>query len=235
MTRNKSLHRAFVPFLMCGDGDTVAHARTAINAGADALELGVPFSDPVADGPVIQAASLRAAGTTVDDCLDIVRRIRAEFPDTPIGMLIYGNIMFARDTLYDDFAEAGADSILIPDIPVRESAIILERAKNIDPIFIAPANADEKTLANIARVARGYVYAVSRDGVTGTDKKPTARVPHFDIPVLVGFGISTPDDVRTALEAGADGVICGSAVIEAIQRGELAEFVSSMKAQTYPQ
>ena len=118
---------AFVPFLMLGDpspADALEIVRTVVAAGADALEIGVPFSDPVADGPTIQKSHIRAleGGVTVNDALEQVRTIRAEFPDLPIGMLIYGNVPFTRglDKFYREFAEAGADSILLPDVPVRE-------------------------------------------------------------------------------------------------------------------
>ena len=156
---------------------TLAIVRTVVAAGADALELGVPFSDPVADGPTIQASHLRAldGGSTVDSALEQVRTIRAEFPELPIGMLIYGNVAFTRgfDRFYAEFAEAGADSILLPDVPVREGAPFITAAEKagIDPIFIAPARATSHTLEGVAQSSRGYIYAVSRDGVTGAEKK----------------------------------------------------------------
>lgn len=120
---------AFVPFIMLGDpspAEALDIVRAVVSAGADALELGVPFSDPVADGPTIQASHIRAlaGGATVDSAIEQIRTIRAEFPDVPIGMLIYGNVPFTRglDTFYSEFAAAGADSILLPDVPVREGA-----------------------------------------------------------------------------------------------------------------
>ena len=171
---------AFVPFLMLGDptpADALEIIRTVVEAGADALELGVPFSDPVADGPTIQKSHIRAldGGVTVDDALAQIRTIRAEFPTLPIGMLIYGNVPFTRglDTFYREFAEAGADSVLLPDVPVREGKpfITAAEAAGIHPIFIAPAQAAEKTLAGVAAHSKGYIYAVSRDGVTGTERE----------------------------------------------------------------
>ncbi len=224
---------AFVPFFMIGDGDTLEHVRIAVAHGADALELGVPFSDPVADGPVIQAAHLRSTAT-FEDCLDVVKQIRSEFPDLPIGMLVYGNIMFATENFHERLAQAGADTVLIPDIPVREAT----QQNHIDTVFIAPASADEKTLESVGKASKGYIYAVARDGVTGTDKKAIANAEAIQKlkqygPVLVGFGISTPADVRSIMDAGADGVIVGSATIKAIQENRLAEFVSEMKAQTF--
>ncbi len=246
---------AFVPFIMLGDPtpeDTLTVVRAAIAGGADALELGVPFSDPVADGPTIQAAHIRALdnGATVDGALDLVRAIRAEFPEIPIGMLIYGNVAFTRgfDTFYTQFAEAGADSILIPDCPVRESAPFVEAAAKagVDPIFIAPAQASEETLRGVAANSKGYIYAISRDGVTGTERESqttglaeaVANVKRFGgAPILLGFGISTPQHVADAIAAGAAGAITGSALTKVITESDdlaadVTAFVSKMKAAT---
>ena len=205
---------AFVPFLMLGDPtpeDALEIVRTVVEAGADALELGVPFSDPVADGPTIQKSHIRAldGGVTVNDALDQIRTIRAEFPDLPIGMLIYGNVPFTRglDKFYREFAEAGADSILLPDVPVREGEpfIAAAEAAGIDPIFIAPAQAAEKTLEGVAAHSRGYIYAISRDGVTGTERESSvtglAEVDNvtFAAPIWLAFH---PGVVADAIAAG---------------------------------
>ncbi|VEH73897.1 tryptophan synthase subunit alpha [Corynebacterium segmentosum] len=260
---------AFVPFIMLGDPTPEASVdiiRTAVAAGADALELGVPFSDPVADGPTIQASHIRAldGGATLDSALEQVRTIRSEFPDLPIGMLIYGNVAFARGVgrFYAEFAEAGADSILLPDVPVREGAPFIAAAKEagINPIFIAPARAAERTLAGVAEHSQGYIYAISRDGVTGTEKESettgldevVASIQRFDgPPVLLGFGISSPQHVADAIAANAAGAITGSAITKIIDRhvsretgaagtiedadalhAELTEFISAMKKAT---
>ena len=266
---NEKNEGAFVPFFMLGDPTPAASLniiRTAVAAGADALELGVPFSDPVADGPTIQTSHIRAldGGTTLDSAVDQVRRIRAEFPNLPIGMLIYGNVAFARglQRFYAEFADAGADSILLPDVPVREGAPFVAAAKEagIDPIFIAPARAAERTLAGVAKHSQGYVYAISRDGVTGTEKESettglkevVTSIRRFDgPPVLVGFGISSPQHVADAIAANAAGAITGSAITTIIDRHvsretscagkidnvealhtELTEFISTMKEAT---
>lgn len=221
---------AFVPFVMLSDPnpeDSLEVIRTVIAAGADALELGVPFSDPVADGPTIQASHIRAleGGATVDGALELIRTVRSEFPDIPMGLLIYGNVPFTRglEKFYSEFAEAGADSILIPDVPVREGKPFAQAAQDADiaPIFIAPARASEKTLEGVAAMSKGYIYAVSRDGVTGTEKASETlgldevvnNVARFGgAPVLLGFGISTPEHVADAIAAGAAGAITGSAI-----------------------
>ncbi|WKE56990.1 tryptophan synthase subunit alpha [Corynebacterium tuberculostearicum] len=235
-----SLHErgegAFVPFIMLGDPtpeDSLRIVRTVVAAGADALELGVPFSDPVADGPTIQASHLRAldGGATVDSSLELISTIRTEFPELPIGMLIYGNVAFTRgfDRFYAEFAKAGADSILLPDVPVREGAPFIAAAQkaDIDPIFIAPARATEETLKGVAKSSQGYIYAISRDGVTGTEKQSetlgleevVSNIQRFDgPPVLLGFGISEPTHVQDAIAAGAAGAITGSAITKIIDR-----------------
>ncbi|KQB87012.1 tryptophan synthase subunit alpha [Corynebacterium lowii] len=227
---------AFVPFLMLGDPspkDSLAIVRTLVAAGADALELGVPFSDPVADGPTIQASHVRAlaGGVGLTEALEQIRAIRAEFPRLPLGMLVYGNVPFARglDTFYQEFAEAGADAILLPDIPVREGAPFIAAAERagIDPVFIAPAQASEEVLEAVATHSRGYIYAVSRDGVTGTEKQSQTtglreaveHVARFDgAPILLGFGISQPEHVRAAIQAGAAGAITGSAITRIVEK-----------------
>lgn len=254
---------AFVPFIMLSDPDpdtALDIVRAAVAGGADALELGVPFSDPVADGPTIQASHIRAleGGATVDSAIAQIRQIRAEFPDLPIGMLIYGNVPFTRglETFYSEFQEAGADSILLPDVPVREGAPFVAAADkaDIDPIFIAPAQASEQTLHGVAQYSRGYIYAISRDGVTGTEKESETRgladvvnnVKRFGgAPILLGFGISTPQHVADAISAGAAGAITGSALTKIVDAhldennkpteglaSAVTDFASKMKAAT---
>ncbi|MDK8897209.1 tryptophan synthase subunit alpha [Corynebacterium sp. MSK004] len=254
---------AFVPFIMLSDPDpdtALDIVRAAVAGGADALELGVPFSDPGADGPTIQASHIRAleGGATVDSAIAQIRQIRAEFPDLPIGMLIYGNVPFTRglETFYSEFQEAGADSILLPDVPVREGAPFVAAADKagIDPIFIAPAQASEQTLQGVAQYSRGYIYAISRDGVTGTEKESETRglvdvvnnVKRFGgAPILLGFGISTPQHVADAISAGAAGAITGSALTKIVDAhldennkpteglaSAVTDFVSKMKAAT---
>jgi len=235
-TAQENNRGVFVPFIMLGDPtaqDTLDIIRTAVSAGADALELGVPFSDPVADGPTIQKSHIRAlaSGATVAGSIELIKQIRAEFPPLPLGLLIYGNVPFTRglERFYQEFADAGADSILIPDVPVREGApfIAAAQAAGIAPIFIAPAQATEKTLAGVAQYSEGYIYAISRDGVTGTERESSTtglrdvvdNIAQFGgAPVLLGFGISTPQHVRDAIAAGAAGAITGSAITAIIEK-----------------
>jgi len=249
---------AFIPFVTIGDPNaeqSLAVIKTLIDAGADALELGIPFSDPSADGVTIQMAALRAinAGTTTDICIDILTKIREYAPNIPIGLLLYGNLIFARglDAFYADMAKAGVDSVLIADLPIRECAPFKAAAlkHGIAPIFIAPPNASNESLQQVAEHGSGYTYVLSRAGVTGADTK--AAMPanalintltqYKAAPPILGFGISAPEQVKEALLAGAAGAISGSAVVKIIEDNladystmntELARFVSSMKAAT---
>ena len=260
---------AFVPFIMLSDPSPAEAGEiisTVVEAGADAVELGVPFSDPVADGPAIQTAHVRAldGGATVQQALDQVRELRQRFPELPIGMLIYANVAYVRglDRFYPDFHSAGADSILLPDVPVRESQPFTEAATaaGVDPIYIAPAKASRETLEGVAANSRGYIYAISRDGVTGAEKEATVdglrevvdNINSFGgAPVLLGFGISRPEHVRDAIAAGASGAITGSAISNIIAKytehthpnpgrvtdmaglkAELSDYVRAMKQAT---
>lgn len=249
---------AFVPFVAIGDPNpeqSLAVIDTLVNAGADALELGIPFSDPSADGPTIQAASDRAldAGTTPDVCFDIIAKIRAKHPQTPIGLLLYANLVASNglDTFFEKCAKAGVDSVLIADVPLRESAPFKSAATTagIQSIYIAPPNGSEQTLKAVAEHSEGYTYLLSRAGVTGTESKVQMPVNHLidtlkennAPPLLLGFGISTPDDAKNGLASGADGIISGSAVVKIIEKNldnnsqmlsELGEFIGAMKAAT---
>lgn len=269
---------AFVPFVMVGDPDAAASEaviEALIEGGADALELGVPFSDPVADGPTIQRAHLRAleAGVEFSACLEVVARVRARHPRLPIGMLIYGNVPFALglEEFYARCAQAGIDSVLLPDVPVRESEPFSRAAAQagVDAVYIAPPSAADHTLDAVAGASRGYIYAVSRVGVTGAEHASSTvglaqAVERLRAaaaaPVMLGFGISRPEQVAEAIAAGADGAISGSATVAIVEahapaltaaaagaggvesgayaaelealRGELVEFTAAMKAAT---
>jgi tryptophan synthase alpha chain len=241
---------AFVPFLMVGDpnpGASLVAATTLVRNGADALELGLPFSDPIADGPVIQAAATRAlaAGTRQADCWRVIRQIREHHPDLPIGLLVYANLVCHHNPadFYAEAAGAGVDSVLVADLPTDEADTVLAQARSagIATVFIAPPNAAGDRLRRIASLSEGYTYVTSREGVTGADDQ--LRRDQSSVlgdlrklgaaPPLLGFGISNPDQVRGALAMGAAGAISGSAVVQRISEGsDLAAFVKSMKAAT---
>lgn len=249
MFRRSGNGGAFGAFVMLGDPDLATCAAILdrlVEGGADMIEVGIPFSDPIADGPVIQAAAVRALanGTTPADCFALLEAFRARHPDVPVGILTYANLVLARgrDHFYARAAEAGVDSVLVADVPVMEAAPYAEaaRAHGVEPVLIA-ANTSAPRLREIARLGGGYTYCVARAGVTGADQEA-----HFDHaamlaalreadapPPIFGFGISRPDHVKAALAAGAAGVISGSAIVDRVARGEdVAGFVREMKSAT---
>jgi tryptophan synthase alpha chain len=238
---------AFGAFLMLGDPDIETSARLLdelVAGGADMIEVGIPFSDPVADGPVIQAAAQRAlgAGVRVGDCLDLIARFRNRHPQVPLGILTYANIVMARAGFMRDAAEAGADSLLIADVPALEAEPFAREMKQagIAPVLIAAVNTPDATLQRIATLSSAYTYCVSRAGITGThaggqfDPALIERVNRAGAPPPVfGFGISRPEHVRAALAAGARGVICGSAIVDCAARGgDVTQLIRSLKAAT---
>jgi len=238
---------AFGAFLMLGDPDletSAALLEAVVDGGADMIEVGIPFSDPVADGPVIQAAAQRAlaAGVRVGDCFDLIAAFRGRHPDVPVGILTYANIVVARTGFMRDAAEAGADSLLIADVPAIEAEPFVRDMEQagIEPVLIAAANTPDATLERIAQLSKAYTYCVSRAGITGThaggqfdaglvDRLGAAGAP----PPVFGFGISAPEHVRAAFAAGGRGVICGSAIVDLARRGgDVAQFVRSLKSST---
>lgn len=249
---------AFVPFVTLGDPNremSLELIDTLIEAGADALELGFPFSDPIADGPTIQSATLRSlkSGTTPLTCFEMLTVVREKHPIIPIGLLVYANLVYAGgiDNFYRRCADAGVDSVLVADVPARESSPFRTAAEKfgIDAIFIAPPNAADDTLKQVSSYSSGYTYLLSRSGVTGAETK--AEMPIADQlqklnelgapPPLLGFGISEPEQVKAAIVAGAAGAISGSAVVKIIENyhhepqqllAEMHQFISSMKAAT---
>jgi len=250
---------AFIGFTVAGDPDketSVRIAKALIDGGTDILEFGVPFSDPVADGPTIQRADDRAlaAGTTPDTIFAIVREVRA-YSEVPIVFLTYYNTIYRRgiDTFYREAHEAGVDGILVADMPVEESEGVVAVAQKygIDPIFLVTQTTSPERMDTIVRHARGYLYLVAVLGVTGARKEvaPEAlallrRVrPHTKLPLAIGFGISTPGHAKTCRDAGADGVIVGSAIVSIVEKNlrdpaamekELRQYVAEMKKATGP-
>jgi tryptophan synthase alpha chain len=238
---------AFGAFLMLGDPDLATSAGlldALVAGGADMIEVGIPFSDPVADGPVIQAAAQRAlaGGVRVGDCFDLIAGFRERHPDIPVGILAYANLVLARAGFMRDAADAGADSLLIADVPTLEAerfALEMEQS-GIEPVLIAAANTSEPALRRVAAISKAYTYCVSRAGITGThaggefDRGLVRRLKAAGAPPSIfGFGIARPEHVRAALDAGARGVICGSAIVALAARGgDVAQFVRKLKAAT---
>ncbi|MGD8231320.1 tryptophan synthase subunit alpha [Vibrio sp. TRT 1302] len=256
---NDANQGAFVPFVTVCDPNpeqSLKIMETLVESGADALELGIPFSDPLADGPTIQGANIRAleAGATPDICFDMIAKIRSKYPDLPIGLLMYANLVYSRgiENFYQRCANAGIDSVLIADVPTNESSEFVAAAEKfgIHPIFIAPPTASDETLKQVSQLGGGYTYLLSRAGVTGAETKANMpvgdmleKLNRFDAPpALLGFGISEPAQVKQAIESGAAGAISGSAVVKIIENNlddpqqmlnQLANFVSSMKSATH--
>lgn len=238
----------FIPFLVIGDpepGTSLGLARALVASGADALELGLPFSDPPADGPVVQAADQRAlaAGMTTAGALDWIAELRTT-TDVPVSLLVYLNLIlqYGVEAFYARAAEVGVDAVLVADLPPEHAARVVAAAREngVDTVFLASELSTPARLGRIAEVCRGYVYALARVGVTGARAQlPSALGPALDrmraaidLPLLVGFGISTPDHVRAARRAGADGVIVGSALVRHIEHHRDApdELLSAVRA-----
>lgn len=242
--------KAFIPFITCGDPDletTLNAVRAMSDAGADLIELGVPFSDPTAEGPVIQAANVRAlsAGTTADKIFDMVREIRRTVT-VPMVFMTYANAVFAYGTerFASRAAAIGMDGLILPDVPFEEKSDFAPacEAVGLDLIsLIAPTSHDR--ICMIAKEARGFVYCVSSLGVTGVRGSITTdigamtalvRAANPEIPCAVGFGVSTPQQA-SAMAANADGVIVGSAIMKLIARygrdavPHVRAYVESMK------
>ncbi|UGS37483.1 Tryptophan synthase alpha chain [Capillimicrobium parvum] len=218
---------ALMPYLMGGFPDLDTSRRigdACIDAGADLLELGIPFSDPLADGPVIQAAGTAAlaAGATTDGVLEVCAALA---PRAPVVLMTYVNILLARgiERFVDQAARAGAAGLIVPDVPLEESAELRDAcdAAGLALVaLVAPTTPDDR-LARIGALARGFVYTVAVTGTTGERRggdasELLARVKRStSVPVALGFGISTPEDAARAAADGADGVIVGSRLVRA--------------------
>ncbi len=233
-----------VAYLTAGDPDlptTRAIALAAIDAGADVIELGVPFSDPLADGPVIQRASERAVarGTRLADVLELAALLRAERPDAGLVIFSYFNpvLRYGLERFCAAAEKAGVDGVLITDMIVEEADEYLRLLgqHHLAPIFLAAPTSPDERLRRIAAVSRGFVYAISRTGITGAQKALASdakqlvdRLKKFtDLPVAVGFGVSSADHVA-AIGEFADAAVVGSALVALIEASEPAEAPSSI-------
>ena len=222
--------KAFIPFFTCGDPDlatTAACVRAAVENGADLVELGIPFSDPTAEGPVIQEASLRAlkGGATTDRIFDLVRDLRRDVK-VPMVFMTYANVVFSygAERFISTCARIGIDGLILPDIPFEEKEEFLPLCRQYGVTLVslvAPTSANR--IAMIAREAEGFIYIVSSLGVTGTRSEITTDLRSIvreiratsSVPCAVGFGISTPEQGR-AMAAVSDGAIVGSAIVRII-------------------
>ena len=224
---------ALIPFFVIGDPDfdtSLEIVKAAIDAGADILELGVAFSDPIADGPTIQKADIRAlnAGITVEKAKYFIAKVKA-YKDIPIGLLMYYNLIFQYGTekFFADFAKAGTNSVLIADLSIDDVDEIYTPARKagLDTVFMVTPNTEIERAKKIAEKCTGFIYTVSLLGVTGgratlSDmiKPLISRLKSItDVPVCVGFGVSTPQHAVELAKAGADGVIIGSRIVKIIE------------------
>ncbi len=250
----KKGERALIPYIMAGDPDLAATRQLILaleKAGCDIIELGAPFSDPLADGPVIQKAALRSLAhhTGIGDVLQLVTDVRRESA-VPLILMTYYNLIFryGEERFARDAARAGLDGVILPDLPPEEAGTLMPAAKKagLDTIFLlAPTSTDDRRKV-VARAAQGFIYYVSLTGVTGANvglQSPAiagsiARIRELtDKPVAVGFGIATPDQAAQVASWGADGVIVGSALVKVMEQHagspdmvvKAAEFAAALK------
>ena len=241
--------KAFIAFITCGDPDletTAAAVHAAVQNGADLIELGIPFSDPTAEGPVIQEANLRAlqGGVTTDLIFDFVKELRKDVT-VPLVFMTYANVIFSygAEKFISACAQIGIDGLILPDLPFEEKEEFLPlcRQYHVDLVsLIAPPS--ENRVAMIAREAEGFIYLVSSLGVTGTRSEITTDLgsivkvirENTDIPCAIGFGISTPEQAKKMADL-SDGAIVGSAIIKQLEKygpeapKYIGEYVKSMK------
>ncbi|QCI24352.1 tryptophan synthase subunit alpha [Buchnera aphidicola (Muscaphis stroyani)] len=242
----------FVPFVVMGDPSlemSIQIIETLVSNGADALEIGIPFSDPLADGPVIQKSNLRALSKnyTLSQYFNELKKIREKYPMLPIGILLYANLVYNRGIkkFYLDCFSAGISSVLIADVPIEESDLFYYTANKhkINSIFVCPPDANCSLIYNISKRAKGYIYLLSRPGVTGIQNNTQSLSKNFikkikkysSVPLLQGFGISNSFQIKKSLQLGVSGVICGSAIIHIIETylTEKEKMINQIRILTY--
>jgi len=247
--RLRGSRAALMPFLVAGDPNLASTSQAVealIRAGADLIELGVPFSDPIADGPINQRAYQRAlaAGVTPRDVLGLVRDLRARF-GVPIVLLSYFNpiLQFGLDRFCAEAVASGVDGLVIPDLPPDEAGDLARhaRAAGLDLIFLLSPTSTDARIRLAGAQSSGFIYCVSLTGVTGVRDRVSGEVEgllkrirqHTGLPICVGFGVSTADQARQ-VGAVADGVIVGSAIVALLEQdggpARLEEFVSGLRA-----
>jgi tryptophan synthase alpha chain len=245
---------ALIPFFVIGDPDfnnSLDFIKTAIDAGADILELGIPFSDPIADGPTIQKADIRSlrSGMKVSTALDFIRSIK-QYKDIPIGLLMYYNLVYQYgvEKFFTDFHDAGVNSVLIADLSINDVSEILPavEASGMDTVFMVTPVTNPDRMQLISSQTTGFIYTVSVLGVTGSRDNLSNSVKNLvvnlksitEVPVCVGFGVSKPEHACAIARAGADGVIIGSRIVKMIEdnlddipkaKSQIADFISEVK------
>lgn len=228
--------KALIAYIMVGypsEKDTISIVKNMIKGGVDIIELGFPFSDPIADGPIIQNASTVSLKnkTSFSKFLKIVKAIRRE-SDIPLILMTYANILYKKgfDNYLSSIKKAGIDGIILPDMPLEESDNYLTIAKknNIDTIFLVSPNTEDSRIKKISNASSGFLYLVAVYGTTGIKTeiknytiqalKKIKKITKNNIPIGIGFGINSPDDVKKYVKAGADAVIVGSAFLKLIEK-----------------
>jgi len=248
---------AFIPFTVAGDPDfetSIEIVRQYVDNGADALEIGFPFSDPVADGPSVQAADIRSLneGMTTDKCFEFISKIR-EFTSVPIGILVYYNLIYKKglEEFYSKARNAGINGILAADLPPEEAGDVVNMARkyNLDQIFMVAQTTPNERISEIVKMCTGFLYVVAVMGVTGARsdiKRSTVDLikrvkSHTDLPIAVGFGISKPEHIKDVIQSGSDGAIVASAIINIITQNlddldnakqEIGSFCKELKEST---
>ena len=242
-------HGRLICFLTAGFpnmSDFKEHFHACVEGGADIMEIGLPFSDPVADGPTIQHASRVALekGATLHSILEVIRELRQEF-GVPMVLMGYYNPIFVRGLgrFVDEAKSAGADGLIVPDVPLEECDPLRKECERggLDLIMIAGPLTSADRMKRIASASSGYLYLAGNLGTTGARTLMSGDLPKLikrakastELPVAVGFGISDPDQVRNVIQAGADGAIVGSAILDLIINGspskEVRHFVETLK------
>ncbi|MBU0629083.1 MAG: tryptophan synthase subunit alpha [Nanoarchaeota archaeon] len=254
----KNKQKALIPFVVVGDPNystSLEIVKTIINAGADILELGFSFSEPIADGPTIQTAGIRAlnSGSNTDKNLNFIKQIRKFNNKIPIGILIYSNLIYQRgiERFYKDARDSGIDSVLVADLPIEEADEYIKAARKhkVATVFIVSPLTSNERLKKITKKVKGFIYVVSRLGVTGAKsdlQKGTISLlnrirPKTNLPLCVGFGISKPEHVKEVCKAKANGAIVGSAIVKIIEKNlknkrlmlkKIGNYIKNLKQST---
>lgn len=253
----KKNKKAFIPFTVIGDPNfeiSLDIVKTFVDSGADIIELGLPFSDPIADGPLNQRAGIRSlnSGMNTNNLFKFVKEIR-KYTDIPIGLLCYYNTILSYDisSFYKRASLSGIDSILIADSTIEESKLIINASNKygIKTVFIISELSDKQRIKKITEKTTGFIYLASRPSITGLKKNVNKNLKNTiktikkisNKPICVGFGISNPLHVKEIAGYGADGIICGSAIVKIIEQNlnnkikmlnSLKRFIQKMKRAT---
>lgn len=252
----KKNQKALISYIMAGfpnEKATISTVRGLVKGGVDIIELGFPFSDPLADGPVIQNASTisLAKGTKINNFFTLVKKIRKE-TDIPLVLMTYTNILYHKgySKFIKDAKKVGIDGFILPDMSIEESKEYIDAAKNnMDTIFLVSPNTTKKRIEKISKISTGFLYLVAVFGTTGINTgiknytlkaiKDIKKQTKGKIPIGVGFGVSTPEDVKRYISTGADAVIVGSAYLKLIEKtpqnkleSKIALFTKNLKKHT---